>query len=233
MAKAKEPPGATPTDVGNVDAAMGQAAKVVEATYSVPYSPRARLEPGRRHRASHRRPGGCLDRRSGSTRSPPGCGQGHWHLARECVCPFDIPGWGLRRRRKWFPGSAGGLLAKTVKGRPVKLLWTREEDMTTGKRYRPMSVCLMRAGLDADGWPIAMEVRHSTEWGARIWFRLTASTTLFYAELPHHRSLSDDPRSDWESPFERASSRTSSTWNVSLMSSRMPPARIRTSTGAS
>ena len=37
--------------------------------------------------------------------------------------------------------------------------------MTTGNRYRPMSVCLMKAGLDADGWPIAMEVRHSTEWG--------------------------------------------------------------------
>jgi isoquinoline 1-oxidoreductase beta subunit len=44
------------------------------------------------------------------------------------------------------------------------MLWTREEDWGSGTKYRPMSVCVMKAGLDADGWPIAMEVRHATEW---------------------------------------------------------------------
>ena len=39
-------PGTVRTDVGNVDAAMGRAVKVVEATYMVPYVAHAQMEPG-------------------------------------------------------------------------------------------------------------------------------------------------------------------------------------------
>src|SRR5437660_673522 len=61
-------------------------------------------------------------------------------------------------------GEQAVAVANAVRGRPVKMLWTREEDWGTGTRYRPMSVCFFKAGLDAEGWPIAMEVRHSTTW---------------------------------------------------------------------
>jgi isoquinoline 1-oxidoreductase beta subunit len=38
------------------------------------------------------------------------------------------------------------------------LLWSREEDFI-GTTYRAMGVARLRAGLDADGWPIALDVR--------------------------------------------------------------------------
>src|SRR6185436_13864138 len=41
-----EHPGTVRVNVGDVDAAFAHAKKIVEATYSTPYLPRARMEPG-------------------------------------------------------------------------------------------------------------------------------------------------------------------------------------------
>jgi isoquinoline 1-oxidoreductase subunit beta len=41
----------------------------------------------------------------------------------------------------------------------VKLLWTREEDMRVGEKYRPMGVGRFEAALGADGWPLAINFR--------------------------------------------------------------------------
>jgi isoquinoline 1-oxidoreductase beta subunit len=50
-------------------------------------------------------------------------------------------------------------VAKTLSGRPVKLIWTREEDMRLGEKYRPMGVGRFEAALDANGWPLAIAMR--------------------------------------------------------------------------
>ena len=50
-------------------------------------------------------------------------------------------------------------IAKTLNGRPVKVLWTREEDMRLGEKYRPMGIGRFEAALDADGWPLAISMR--------------------------------------------------------------------------
>lgn len=42
------------------------------------------------------------------------------------------------------------VIAKEMPGTPVKLLWTREEDMVQGK-YHPVTQCKLAAGLDKDG----------------------------------------------------------------------------------
>jgi isoquinoline 1-oxidoreductase beta subunit len=52
------------------------------------------------------------------------------------------------------------LLAKQMPGTPVKLLWTREEDMQHGK-YHPVTQCKLTAGLDAQGNVTALHMRIS------------------------------------------------------------------------
>jgi isoquinoline 1-oxidoreductase beta subunit len=55
-------------------------------------------------------------------------------------------------------------VAMTVKGRPVQTRASRDEDWGSGIRYRPMAVASIKAGVDAQGWPIAMEVRGAGSW---------------------------------------------------------------------
>jgi isoquinoline 1-oxidoreductase beta subunit len=52
------------------------------------------------------------------------------------------------------------LLAKQVPGTPIKLLWSREEDMRQG-RFRPVSVARMTAALDEQGNLSALQMRIS------------------------------------------------------------------------
>jgi isoquinoline 1-oxidoreductase beta subunit len=51
-------------------------------------------------------------------------------------------------------------IAKQMPGTPVKLLWSREEDMLHG-RYHPVTQCKLRAGLDAQGNITALHMRIS------------------------------------------------------------------------
>ena len=51
-------------------------------------------------------------------------------------------------------------IARQVPGTPVKLLWSREEDMVQG-RYHPVMQAKMRGGLDANGNLVALHMRLS------------------------------------------------------------------------
>jgi len=50
------------------------------------------------------------------------------------------------------------IIAKAMPGTPVKLLWTREEDMTHGQ-YHPTTQCKLSAGLDDKGELTALHMR--------------------------------------------------------------------------
>jgi isoquinoline 1-oxidoreductase beta subunit len=52
------------------------------------------------------------------------------------------------------------LIARQMPGTPVKLLWTREEDMTHG-HYHPITKCKLVGGLDEDGNLSGLHVRIS------------------------------------------------------------------------
>ncbi|MPZ40466.1 MAG: molybdopterin-dependent oxidoreductase [Rhizobiales bacterium] len=82
------------------------------------------------------------------------------------------------------------LIAKEV-GRPVKVVWSREED-TGHDYYRPVAMARMSAGLDATGMPSAWHVRMT---GNSIWSTLMPMTVRggvdrqfqegFLADMPY------------------------------------------------
>ncbi len=57
-------------------------------------------------------------------------------------------GFGRRGATDWIHQVVA--IAKTMPGTPVKLIWSREEDMAQG-RYHPVTQCKLTAGLDKDG----------------------------------------------------------------------------------
>jgi isoquinoline 1-oxidoreductase beta subunit len=158
-------PGKSITNDGNVDEAWGRAAKVIEATYSVPFSPRARMEPGNATVlvtdervdiwSNDQDPQGLL--RNASTITG---------IARENIYVHStFLGGGYGSNGNGPQGEMAVAIANAARGRPIKMLWTRDEDWGSGTKYRPMSVCTLKGALDAEGWPIGMEVHHSTTWG--------------------------------------------------------------------
>ena len=58
-------------------------------------------------------------------------------------------GGGFGRRGRTDVRPAGGWIAKPMPGTPIKLLWSREEDMQHGN-YHPVTQCKMTGAFDAD-----------------------------------------------------------------------------------
>ena len=67
-------------------------------------------------------------------------------------------GFGRRGQHDWVHQAVA--IARQMPGTPVKLMWSREEDMTHG-RYHPITRCRMTAGLDKDGQVSALHMRIS------------------------------------------------------------------------
>ena len=92
--------------------------------------------------------------------------------SRRCAEAAGLPGRQMRRlqmrpRRRLRPprpctttSRQAVLIAKQMPGTPVKLMWSREEDMTHG-RYHPITQCKMTGGLDAHGNVTALHMRIS------------------------------------------------------------------------
>jgi len=92
-----------------------------------------------------------------------------------------------RRGRTDYVGQVVQI-AKQMPGTPVKLMWTREEDMTHCS-YHPVTQCRMSAGIDADGNVTGLHMRIS---GASILASLApdrlengADNTVFQGLTPN------------------------------------------------
>jgi isoquinoline 1-oxidoreductase beta subunit len=143
---------------GDVDAAFARAAKIVEATYSTPYLARARMEPGNATVlvTNDRVDIWVGDQSPQETRFSASKITGvpeervHIHL-----CHL---GGGFGRNGNGPQAEHAIMIANQMRGTPVHMLWTREEDFI-GTTYRAMGLARLKAGLDAEGWPVALEVR--------------------------------------------------------------------------
>jgi isoquinoline 1-oxidoreductase beta subunit len=157
---ALDEPGNVRVNQGDVDAVFARAdpRRVVEATYSTPYLPRARMEPGNATVlvTDDRVDIWIGDQSPQETRFSAARITG---IAEENVylhmCHL---GGGFGRNGNGPQAEQAIMLANLNRGTPIHLLWTREEDFI-GTTYRAMGVARLKAALDADGWPLALEVR--------------------------------------------------------------------------
>jgi isoquinoline 1-oxidoreductase beta subunit len=152
-------PGTVARKEGDATAALGRAAKKFEAIYELPYLAHATMEP--LNCVADVRADGCdvwtgtqfqtVDRDAAARDAGLKPEQVRLHTT--------LLGGGFGRRA--VPDShfvrEAVQISKAVK-RPVKVIWTREDDMRGGY-YRPRAYHSVSAGLDAGGSPVAWQHR--------------------------------------------------------------------------
>ncbi len=142
---------------GDVDGAFAKGGKIVEALYEAPHLAHATMEP---LNATVRFDADKLEVWLG-TQAP--MGSIRQAVAASGLKPEQIVihncflGGGFGRRTANDEMRQAILVAKQV-GKPVKLVWTREEDMTQD-RYRPQAAVRLKTALGADGLPTAFDAR--------------------------------------------------------------------------
>ncbi|MEO7548962.1 MAG: molybdopterin cofactor-binding domain-containing protein, partial [Ramlibacter sp.] len=146
---------------GDVKAALASVSRRIEATYSYPYQNHATLEP--MNATARWTPERCevwTPTQNGEA-ALAATAEAAGLPAAKCEVYKIHLGGGFGRRgavHDWVRQSVE--IARQVPGVPVKLLWSREEDMLHG-RYHPITRCKMTAGLDAQGNVTALHMRIS------------------------------------------------------------------------
>ena len=145
---------------GDAKAAIAGAAKKVEATYNFPYQHHVTMEPMN------------ATARYTADKCEVWCGtqNGEAALAAaseasglpvgKCEVYKLLLGGGFGRRGRSDYVRQAVLVAKEMPGTPIKLIWSREEDMTHCQ-YHPITMAKLTGGLDAQGNLVGLQIRIS------------------------------------------------------------------------
>ncbi len=153
MDAASQQPGVVARKNGDATQAMGRAATKIEAVYQVPYLAHATMEP--LNCTVQVRPDGCdvwvgnqvVSRTQAAVAEATG-------LPRDKVRVYNhLLGGGFGRRLEVDYVAQAARIAKQVAA-PVKVIWTREEDIQHDI-VRPYYYDRLAAGLDDNGMPVA------------------------------------------------------------------------------
>lgn len=146
--------------VGDVYAAFEDAAQIVEARYNAPHQNHACMEP--MNAIAVWTPEKC------EVWCPTQNGESALAAAAEaadlpieqCDVYKQLLGGGFGRKGAPDYVAQAVKIAKQMPGTPVKLLWSREEDMQQGF-YHPVTKALCQGALDADGNLVGLKIRIS------------------------------------------------------------------------
>ncbi|MBR0709887.1 xanthine dehydrogenase family protein molybdopterin-binding subunit [Bradyrhizobium liaoningense] len=153
---------------GDAKAAIAGAAKKVEAVYSYPYQNHATMEP---MNATALYTADKCEVWCGTQNGEAAFAavlEASGLPAEKCDVHKVMPGGGFGRRGQTDYVRQAVMVAKQMPGTPVKLLWSREEDMAHG-RYHPITQCKMTGAFDANNNLVALHYRLS---GQSILFSL-------------------------------------------------------------
>jgi len=173
--------------LGDVNLGYAEAATMVEATYRVPYLAHACMEP---MNATVAIEDGNCQVWIGS-QNPLGT---RYSIAEALGLDADnvtvhnhVMGGGFGRRATDDAAVQAALIAQAV-GQPVKLIWSREEDVRHD-HYRPAITSRFKAALDANGVPLAWENqyvdKHEPAEAPHIPYGI-ANQHIHYADSPTH-----------------------------------------------
>jgi isoquinoline 1-oxidoreductase beta subunit len=146
---------------GDVAAVLAGAAKVVEATYQAPFLAHACMEP---MNCTARVADGRCEIWTGNQAPTLVAFEAAELLGlsmRDVTVHTPYLGGGFGRRAEVDAVRQSVLIAKALPGRPVQLIWSREDDIRHDM-YRPAAMARFRAGLDAGGRLLAWQARHAS-----------------------------------------------------------------------
>lgn len=164
--------GSQPAYVGNKNgdakAAIAGAARKVEAVYSYPYQNHATMEP---MNATALYTADKCEVWCGTQNGEAAFAavlEASGLPAEKCDVHKVMLGGGFGRRGQTDYVRQAVMIARQMPGTPIKLLWSREEDMAHG-RYHPITQCKMTGAFDANNNLVALHYRLS---GQSILFSL-------------------------------------------------------------
>jgi isoquinoline 1-oxidoreductase beta subunit len=147
-------------EIGSTEAALAGAARVIEAEYSSPYLSHATMEP--QTCTAWFKPDGFLEvwtsTQNGEASMAAAAQAAGLPLEKVEVHKMMLGGGFGRRGGPQDFVRQGVVIARAMPGVPVKLMWSREEDMQHDF-YRPASIVRMKAGLDAQGRLVALHTK--------------------------------------------------------------------------
>ncbi|QQS10981.1 MAG: xanthine dehydrogenase family protein molybdopterin-binding subunit [Rhodospirillales bacterium] len=145
---------------GDAKAAIAGAAKKVEAVYSYPYQHHVTMEP--MNATALYTADKCevwCPTQNGEAALAAAAAAAGLPIAK-CEVHKMLLGGGFGRRGRSDYVTQAVDIAKQMPGTPVKLVWSREEDMTHCQ-YHPVTQCKMTGALDAQGKLVGLHMRVS------------------------------------------------------------------------
>jgi isoquinoline 1-oxidoreductase beta subunit len=145
---------------GNAKAALSRSARRIEAVYAFPHQNHATMEP--MNATARWTPQRCevwTPTQNGEASLAATAAAAGLPIEQCEVYKLHLGGgFGRRGAQDWIPQAVE--IAKAMPGVPIKLLWSREEDMLHG-RFHPVTQAKLTAGLDAAGNVEALHIRIS------------------------------------------------------------------------